>query len=237
VFDAGMRVACNVSAVPDAYIVEAAVLTSGAIYRWFKDTLLGADSSASDSFDSLNAQAQRVPAGANGLLLLPHFKGCGSPHWDPDAKGIFFNMSLSTSRGDMARAILEGIAIEMKASLELVETLCGTVRSVSVAGGLTKSDLFNQIQSDIFGRPVERFVNGEATSLGAWMAGAVATGLQASHAQAFALATAAGSSVRYQPNPANREVYERRCRQSHALYQALAAPGLRDLFTKESTGK
>jgi sugar (pentulose or hexulose) kinase len=235
--DEGMRLACNVSAVPGAYIVEAAVLTSGAIYRWFKDTLLSAGNSVSNSFDGLNAQAADVAAGANGLLLLPHFKGCGSPHWDPDAKGVFFNMTLNTSRGEMARAILEGIAIEMKASLELVEKLCGTVRSVSVAGGLTKSDLFNQIQCDIFERPVERFVNSEATSLGAWIAGAVATGLQSGYAQAFVHATKGGASVSYQTNLANCAVYERRCRQSQALYQALAVPGLRELFTKESTDK
>src|SRR6185369_12070459 len=99
--------------------------------------------------------------GANDLLLLPHFKGCGSPYWDAEAKGVFFNLSLNTTRGEMARAILEGIAVEMKGSLELLETLCGKAQAVTVAGGMTKSDLFNQIQSDIFARPVVRFNNGE----------------------------------------------------------------------------
>lgn len=70
----------------------------------------------------------------------------------------------------MARAILEGIAVEMKESLDLVEALCGRVGSVSVfvGGCSTRSDLFNQIQSDVFERPVVRFKNSEATSLGAW---------------------------------------------------------------------
>lgn len=228
--DSEMRLACNVSAVPGAYIVEAAVLTSGAIYRWFKESICQNAKARDDTFDRLNEAAALAPAGSNGLLLLPHFKGSGSPYWDPDARGIFFNLSLSTSRGEMARAILEGIAIEMKASLELVEILCGKVRSVSVAGGMSKSDLFNQIQSDIFERPVVRFNNNEATSLGAWIAGAVATGLETSYPAAFDHAQAGAASVGYEPNPANTPVYAQRRRQSRALYHALAAPELRALL-------
>jgi glycerol kinase len=225
ILDEGMRLACNVSAVPGAYIVEAAVLTSGTIYRWFKETLC----SGAASFATLNAEAERVPPGANGLLLLPHFKGCGAPYWDAEAKGIFFNLTLSTSQGEMARAILEGIATEMKESLELVENLCGKVHAVTVSGGLTKSALFNQIQSDIFERPILRYSDNEATSRGAWIAGAVATGLESTYPQAFAHATARGSALTYQPDPGNLEVYERQRRCSRALYQALAAPAFREL--------
>ena len=233
VFDAAMRLACNVSAVPGAYIVEAAVLTSGAIYRWFRESLLLAPGAQALSFDALNAEASTVPAGANGVLLLPHFKGSGAPYWDPESRGTFFNLSLSTSRADMARAILEGIAVEMKASLELVETLCAKVKTVVVSGGMTRSDLFNQIQSDVFERSVVRFANNEATSLGAWIAGAVATGLESTYEQAFAHAQMGDASISYQANPANHEVYERQRRQSRALYQALAAPALRELILNQ----
>jgi glycerol kinase len=229
-FEANMRLACNVSAVPDAYIVEAAVLTSGTIYRWFKESLFSTGNPDKDTFDAINTEAERVPPGANDLLLLPHFKGCGAPYWDPESKGLFYNMTLSTTRGEMARAILEGIAVEMKGSLELLETLCGDIRTVTVSGGMTRSDLFNQIQSDIFDRPVVRFRNNEATSLGAWIAGAVATGLDASYPGAFERVTRNGSSQTYQTNPENREIYARQCRRSRALYQALAAPGFRELI-------
>jgi len=203
------------------------VLTSGTIYRWFKESFFTAAEQGGDPFERLNAEAQSAPPGANDLLLLPHFKGCGTPYWDPEAKGVFYNMTLSTSRGEMARAILEGIAVEMKASIELIEALCGTIRSVSVSGGMTKSSLFNQIQSDIFERPVVRFDNNEATSLGAWIAGAVASGIEASYAEAFARATTGGRQITYQPNPALHDLYERQCRRSRALYQALAAPTFR----------
>jgi len=229
VFDPRMRVACNVAALPGAYIVEAAVLTSGTIYRWFNESLGTSDSTAG-SFETLNAEAAQAPAGANGLLLLPHFKGSGAPYWDPESKGVFFNVTLNTTRGEMARAILEGIAVEMKGSLELLESLCGPVHLLAVSGGLTKSDLFNQIQSDIFERPIARFANNEATSLGAWIAGAVAVGLHADHAQAFTRATQGDLTRHYAPDRANQTLYERQCRRSRALYEALATPEFRELM-------
>jgi len=226
--DEQMRTACNISAVPGAYIVEAAVLTSGTIYRWFAE--LGGGSSTSDAFERLNTEASAAPAGSNNLILLPHFKGCGAPYWDTEAKGVFYNLTLETTRGEMARAILEGIAIEMKESLELVETLCGRVHSVSVSGGLTRSDLFNQIQSDVFNRPVVRFKNNEATSLGAWIAGSVACGLDAGYPEAFERTADHTSSVSYRPTPANQPTYERQCRRARALYSALANPEFRELI-------
>ncbi len=230
VFDPAMGLSCNVSAVPGAYIVEAAVLTSGTIYRWFNESICRGTDRGDEAFNTLNAEAALAPAGANDLLLLPHFKGCGSPYWDPQAKGVFFNLSLSTSRGDMARAILEAIAIEMKASLELVEQLCGVVRSVSVSGGLSKSDLFNQIQSDIFERPVLRFDNNEATSGGAWIAGAVATGVESSYPAAFARLVEKSAAMTCASNAANHALYARKRQQSQALYAALASPGMRAAF-------
>ena len=152
------------------------------------------------------------------------------PHWDPGARAAFYNLNLGTSHGEMARAILEGIAVEMKGSLELIESLCGKVATLSVAGGMTKSDLFNQIQSDVFDRPVLRFRDSEATSLGAWIAAAVTCGLESSHAGAFARVGAADSARRYTPDAARHDVYDAQCRRSRALYQALAAPDLREAF-------
>ena len=229
-FDAEMRLACNASALPGAYIVEAAVLTSGTIYRWFRESFAARGGNGDESFADLNAAAERTPPGANDLLLLPHFKGRAAPHWDPEAKGVFYNLTLSTSRGEMARAILEGIAVELKAGLELLETQCGKIETVTVSGGMTRSDLFNQIQSDLFARPVVRLANDEATSLGAWIAGAVAIGLVPSYAAAFARATKDVAALTYRPNPANRAVYERQCRRTQALYQALATAEFRELM-------
>jgi len=230
VFDEKMRVSCNVSAVPGAYIVEAAILTTGTVYRWFNEALGDSGQPGGNPFAVIDAEARLVPPGSNGVLLLPHFKGCGSPYWDPDAKGVFFNLTLSTTRGEMSRAILEGIAMEMEENLELVETLCGRIHTVSVSGGMTKSDLFNQIQCDIFGRRVLRFKSSEATSRGAWIAGAVASGLEKDYPAAFNRIVDPATAITYQPVADNRETYYLQHCRSRALYHALAAPELRELF-------
>ncbi len=227
--DSEMRLSCNVSAVPGAFILEAAVLSSGSIYRWLRENLWAGGEGA-DAFAAMNAEAEASGPGAGGLVMLPHFKGAGSPHWDSAARGLFYNLSLSTKRGDLARAILEGIAIELSESLALVEEVCGRVGSVSVSGGLTGSGLFNQIQADVFGRPVVRYPMGEATSLGAWIAGAVATGLAAGHREAFARATAGADPERFEPDAAMGDFYGKRRQQAGGLYAALANPAFRGLF-------
>ena len=84
-----MRVSCNVSAAPRAYIVEATMPTTGSVHQWFRDLVRGRRRPAAAR--RAGGEAARVPPGCNGLLLLPHFMGCGSPHWDPQARGAFVN--------------------------------------------------------------------------------------------------------------------------------------------------
>ena len=228
--DARMRVSCNVSAAPGAYIVEAAMLTTGAVHQWFRELLSPGGGDATVSPEALEREAARVPAGSNGLVLLPHFMGSGSPHWDPQARGAFVNLSMNTTRGTMARAILEAIAIELAQGLDVVESLCGQVQAVHASGGMTKSALFNQVQSDVLERPVLRFEGSEATAQGAWIAGCVATGLAGTHAEAFARLSERTPPDRYDPDPATRDAYRRQRLRSQAIYDALAAPAIRELF-------
>ena len=227
--DPQMRVSCNVSAVPGACIVEAATLTSGAAWHWLMGVLgLGADDPG--ALSQLAREAAAVPAGSHGLLWLPHFEGAGSPHWDARARGTLHQLSLSTTRGEMARALLEAIAIELKEGLAVVEQLCGPAAAVHVSGGMTRSALFNQIQADIFERALQRFAGDEATSDGAWIAGCVATGLAASHAAAFARLTRRDPPAAYAPDPATATVYRRQRERARAVYDALSAPHLRAMF-------
>lgn len=224
VHDPLMRVACNVAALPGAYIVEAATLTAGSVLQWFLGIAGQPDAAA------LEAEAAREPAGCHGLVLLPHFEGSGSPHWDPQARGAFANLGLHTTRGAMARAILEGVAIAFKNGLDVVESLCGVVDQVQVAGGMTRSPLFNRIQADLFERPVLRMADDEATARGAWIAGCVATGMAGSHAEAFARIAQRDPSERIEPDAAQAATYRLQRERSQALAAALATPTLRALF-------
>jgi glycerol kinase len=227
--DPQMRVSCNVAAAPGACIVEAAILTSGAAWHWLLE-VLGLDVDDPAAVAQLAREAAAVPAGSHGLLWLPHFEGAGSPHWDARARGTLHQLSLSTTRAELARALLEAIAIELEEGLAVVEQLCGQAAAVHVSGGMTRSALFNQIQADVMERPLQRFAGDEATSDGAWIAGCVATGLAAGHAAAFARLAQRDPPAAYAPDPATAAVYRRQRERARAVYDALSAPHLRASF-------
>jgi sugar (pentulose or hexulose) kinase len=222
--DPQMRISCNVSAVPGAFIVEAALLAAGSVHAWFGKLVPGDDARA------LEAEAAQVPPGCEGLVMLPHFEGAGSPHWDPQARGAFVHVDLHTTRGAMARAILEAVAIGFKDGLDVIESLCGPVGEVHVSGGMTRSALFNRIQCDVLERPLVRFAGNEATAQGAWIAGCVATGLARDHAQAYARLLALEPHERLVPDVACQPAYHLQRWRSHAAYAALAGAAVRDLY-------
>lgn len=224
IHDPHMRLFCNVSAVPGMYVLEAAGLTAGVIYRWFTEqfyqsepaTKLSADAAAAQSpqtscagrYDRINAEASAAAPGSGGLLFLPYFKGSGAPTWNPDAKGTFYGLTLSTTRGDMARAILEGIVADMAENINLIETLSGPKSSVIAAGGLTRLPEYNRIQANLFGRPVTCTSESEATALGAFISAAASLGIYPNHAAAFSATSAAWEQKTWTPEPALQARYQ-----------------------------
>ena len=118
-------------------------------------------------------------------MLLPHFEGSAAPYWNPLSKGMFFNLSLGSRRADMIRAIMEGISMEIADNLSLIQDLAGPLEEVRVAGGMTRSDLFCEIQANTFNKKVFRCGNSEQSSLGASIVSAPALGLHPDIHQAF----------------------------------------------------
>jgi len=223
VVDPKMRVSTNVAAVPGAYIVESILPTSGTVYRWFKENFWNGPLEERDPWGAINAEAEASGPGAHGLTLIPHFSGSGTPHWDTSASGILCGLSLSTTRGDMARAILEGIAMELAEGFDLLTELLGPISRVQASGGMTNAPLFNQIQADVFGTQVAHFEGGESTSLGAWIAGAVATGMAPSYREAFLRATAALPRHDFDPDSERHQLYGRLRTRASSVYASVAA--------------
>lgn len=179
-FDEKIRVLCTASAVPGKWVLEAGILTSGNIYSWFKKNFYDVD-----NYDLINQEVKESGVGARGVMLIPHFKGSAAPYWNPLSRGMFFNTSLESTRGDFARAILEGISIEMSQNIRLIEELVGYVEIVNIAGGLTVFDEFNQIQADVFNKAVAVYESAEATAMGALVSTLVSLGEYETHVQAY----------------------------------------------------
>lgn len=218
-FDDECRTLCSASAVAGNWIVEAGIYNTGSIYRWFKEQFYSA---SNDAFGLINEEASKSPVGANGVMMLPHFGGSAAPYWNPLAKGLFYNLTLGTRRGDMSRAVLEGIALEIAHDLSLIEYLVKSITEVSAAGGLAALDLFNQIQADAFNKAVNRYENSEASSLGALMSTAVKLGIYQNHAKAFRAVCPSKPFV-FRPDIANVAKYRTLFERKNHLYQALWA--------------
>ncbi|MGX7092572.1 FGGY-family carbohydrate kinase [Hutsoniella sourekii] len=217
VFDDEARVLCSASAMPGKWIIEASIFNTGSIYRWFRNQFYGEDT----SFLTLNDEAASSPVGSNGVMLIPHFEGSAAPFWNAYAKGLFFNLSLGTTRADMTRAILEGISLEIASNIALIENISGQIKEISVAGGLTKSDLFNQMQSDISYKNVVRYKDSEASSLGATMSAFVTLGVYSNYEEAFEGVIGHGDKKEYLPNAQAHLTYNHVQARKLELYDAL----------------
>jgi xylulokinase len=184
-----------------------ATATTGAALKWLL-TLSGAarPDSPSFSYAALLREAGNVPLGARGLLFLPHLMGERAPENDPDAKGVFFGLSLAHGRSDLARAVLEGCAFQLR---RIAETLdLSDVEAIVVVGGGAKSALWVRMMADVMGIPllVPRVL--EAGALGAAILAGVGVGAYAENVGETARRLVQVAE-RVEPDLSHRESYER----------------------------
>mgnify|MGYP000107961017 CR=1 FL=1 len=135
--------------------MEASILTCSAAFDWFCNNFY--KEVQGDIYQKIDQEIAQSPPGANGCMLLPFFQGRATPQWNPKATASFTNVTLSTTRGDMARALLEGIAYEIRNNLDIVEGQIGKVEQIQIGGGLSNSHEFNQIQADVYGRKLVQY--------------------------------------------------------------------------------
>lgn len=228
--DEKQRAVCNVSAVQGKYILDSSILTTATIYNWYFENFYRSDNPGATMPDTINADAAASPVGSKDLILMPHFQGRGSPDWNATAKGMFFNVNLGITRGDFARAILEGIAAEISENVDVMRENVGDISTISVGGGLTKSTLFNQIQADFYKQKIRLSSNKEATSLGAWVSAAVTLRLHPSYRAALDAANKGAADEYLTPIGRNSEIYDRIKLRRKALYDALNDKGIYSMF-------
>ncbi|KWX56850.1 FGGY family carbohydrate kinase [Mycobacterium sp. NAZ190054] len=141
------------------YCVDGQVYTAASAIRWAVD--LGLVPSA-DQIDSAAAES------SDGVLCVPALAGLAAPWWDSGATASFSGMTLSSGRGQLVRALLEGIAAQVTALTDLVSADLGRpLTRLRVDGGLTRSAALMQAQADLARMPVEVYPSQHATALGA----------------------------------------------------------------------
>lgn len=150
---------------------------AGGAFDWLERLLRDAEES-DPQHAALDALAAGISSGAGGVLCLPYFIGERSPHWNPQARAAFVGLSMAHGRGEMVRAVLEGVAFNMRWILDVLRAEGMPIQSMRVIGGGMRSALWRQILADVYGLPLLRpHLDSAATSLGAAIAGGIGVGL------------------------------------------------------------
>lgn len=154
--------------------------TAGAIIKWFRNTLCQAELQAEqaggpNTYAVLDGQAEKIPVGSDGLIVLPYFMGERSPIWDSDAKGTIVGLSLVHTKAHLYRAFLEAVAYSLRDAMNATGEDLG--KSILLAGGVTKSRLWRQIFADVTGYPVVCPKNDVEANMGNVMLAGIGTGL------------------------------------------------------------
>jgi xylulokinase len=192
--------------------------TAGRCLQWFRDTVAVGTAGEQPTYADVTALAASAPAGSGGTIFTPWLKGERSPIDDRSARGGFHNVSLATSRAHLARAVLEGVAYNLKWLLQASEHVTGRrLDPLRVVGGGAQSDLWCQILADVCDRTIERVAEPLLCGLrGAALGAALALG-EIAPREVRALAPVDRT---FRPDPGNRVVYDRLFTEFPKLYRA-----------------
>src|SRR5690242_5507983 len=209
-------------ALPGRWHVMGVTQGAGLSLRWFRDQfgvtankVPDGDVSKGDPYDSLTAEAARVPPGADGLLWAPYLMGERTPHLDPDARAALVGLTASHTRAHVVRAILEGVAFSLRDSFTLFAEMGVPVKNVRLGGGGARSPLWRQIQADVYGREAEILEAEEGAAYGAAILAGVGAGMWSS------VDAACSAVVRVAQRVAPQPAVVKRMNSSYAAYRRM----------------
>lgn len=172
VFDEKMRLETFAHPAGKFFNVGGTMQTAGACFEWAAKNLYGSLSS-----ESIMKELSETKPGSSGVIFLPYLNGERVPFWNENARGTFIGISNTTTRADMLRAVMEGVALNLKIILDIYRKYIN-VDEIIVIGGAARNSIWTQIIADVYGAKILKPENlSEITSLGAAIIGGVGTGL------------------------------------------------------------
>lgn len=190
-----------------------AINSAGLSIEWFTREFLGGN------FRGFEDEAAKAKPGSNGLLFLPYLLGERAPLWCPEAKGVFYGLTISHGLPELSRAVLEGVVFALNHIKTVFEAYVSPIREFRAGGGGVRIELLNQIQADVFQTPVHIASTEEGSALGAAILAATSLGYYKG------LEEACRSMVRFtkvfNPDHDNIETYRRAFRTYLRLSETL----------------
>ena len=213
-YDPAGRVHTFCHAIPEAWHVMGVTQGAGLSLQWFRNRF-----TPDTPYDDLTADATLSPPGAHGLFWLPYLMGERTPHLDATARAAWIGLTAKHHRGDLVRAILEGVCYSQKDGLEVIAALGARPSLVRLSGGGAKSPFWHQLFADIFNLPVATLETQEGSAYGAALLAMVAT---REYATAVEACHAAVKEVGVkQPQRDSVNFYEKRYEVYRSLYPVL----------------
>lgn len=220
ILDSQLSYFLEVSPLPDTYLPETAIMSGGgALMDWFSRNLLGGGIAPSKSVEEIYRDIAKTPPGSEGLLLVPYLAGAMGPYWDPYARGFLFGLTLDHQQGHVARALVEGLALESRRQLASLELGLGThIQEVRMYGGSARSETWNSIFADVLGVPVVTTDTCETGALGAAICAAVGVGIYPDGQRA--VKAMVRPKTYFQPDAERHHIYSRLFNEVYAeLYE------------------
>jgi glycerol kinase len=158
---AGLVPTCawRISEAPVKYALDGAIYTAGSAIDWLQRTGLFSSHDELGGFDGPSAAAR-------GLMFVPAQSGLACPYWDRTARGMWIGIGLDTSRADLCRAVIEGVALRAAQLVSAFEDAVGAIRKLSLDGGLTRNCYFVQFLADVLRRPLTVSASPDLTAYG-----------------------------------------------------------------------
>jgi len=211
------RVVCSCHAIRDYYLIEQGISTTGTILRWVRDNFYrGEKEKYENVYKIIDDEANSSNPGSNGVIFLPFFMGARATRWNPDAKGAFFGLTLTHTRADIARSVLEGIAYEVRACVDVLVNMDLNVDKIIVMGGGALSVVWNQIKADVIGKKITVEKVSEAASKGAMLLAKKGIGLSKE-----IIEKERDILKEFEPNKDNIRIYNRYYAVYNDLYNSL----------------
>lgn len=215
-------VCCNTSAIPGNYVLESSIISCASVFNWFLRLCYGLkDSNKREVFEIVNREMEASRDKEDDLLLLPFFQRRGTPDWNSQARGCFHNLMLGTERGDMARAILEGLGFEISVNIDAIKGYLGSVGKIYGCGGMMNSGVFGKILSDVCEAKIYAYQDQESTAAGAWISAGVTLGLYKTYHSAFVACKEGIMAESINPDLKKKENYRRKKIEYRKLYERI----------------
>ena len=208
---------------PGSWMALGVTLTAGGAYRWYRDALCEAEdiqakAEGDNVYNVMGRSAEQSVPGANGVVFTPYLTGERCPYPDPHARGSFYGLTLGTKKGDITRAVMEGVTYSLRQLIDIMGGFAANEK-VYTSGGGSVSALWRQMQADIFNLPVYTMsAASEGGAYGAIMVAGVGAGLWKDLKEA---ATIIKPETQTLPNPENQPAYEKTYELYGRLYHAL----------------